>query len=268
MRAYRQLGHLLVSEGAITQHQLEVALRHQAEKKVRLGEALLELGFCSDVQISRALATQFDMPFVNLDETFPSPPILQLLRRETAVQLGVVPVRKEGNVLLVVARNPFDFHLDAALRGAAGMPITVAFGVESQLSRVLQQYDQLSSWNAATVAAAQHQYNQTRPGEPARGSTAEADDRSTPDGMTRLINDLLRDGGVELHVTVEPNSVNLQVWKDGGLMNLGSLPLSRWKLVVVGNPGSGMAGTRAAGFRVMLSQPQKPGPLGGSGSDR
>jgi hypothetical protein len=146
------LGAILLQDGSVSAPQLDAALSYQREHHCRLGEALLALDYCTDVQLARALAVQFDMPFVDLVATPPEPAAHLFVPGDVARKLGSVPVRREDGRLLVVARNPFDFNVDVALRAAARMPVRVACGVESQIAEALRYYDR--PWESPARRAA------------------------------------------------------------------------------------------------------------------
>jgi len=67
--AWLPLGALLVREGLITNEQLETALIDQQGTGLRLGELLVQWGWVESSAISRALAEQYDLEFVDLDTT-------------------------------------------------------------------------------------------------------------------------------------------------------------------------------------------------------
>src|SRR5687768_3982335 len=110
-----RLGCILIESGCITEEQLDTAVQHQVSSGCRLGEALIALGFCSDLQIARALAEQLEVPFVDLHETPPSADCVDLLPREVALCNGVLPIRMQNGRLLVAALDPYDIRLDEAV---------------------------------------------------------------------------------------------------------------------------------------------------------
>lgn len=143
MRSRHQLGSLLRRNGVISEEQLNEALVYQQEQGMRLGEALLTLGFCEDAHLARALADQLGMPFVDLEETPPPRELLRIFPSSVARRLGAVPVEKKDGAMVVVARNPLDFSVDSTLRKELGMPVIIVSGVESQIQRVLDQWERL-----------------------------------------------------------------------------------------------------------------------------
>ncbi|MBT5656570.1 MAG: Flp pilus assembly complex ATPase component TadA [Phycisphaerae bacterium] len=62
-RVRRKLGKMLLESSAITEDQLETALKLSKGSGKRLGECLIESGACGDVEVSKALAEQFGMAF-------------------------------------------------------------------------------------------------------------------------------------------------------------------------------------------------------------
>lgn len=140
-----QLGNLLLRHGTISDDQLQAALRHSREANCRVGEALIALGYCSEVEIGRVLAQQMELPFVDLRETPPTPQVLRLFNRELASTYQVVPVRMESGRLLVAATNPFDIRIDEVVRKTTGLPVTVASAVEAQIRETLRNWTQLLS---------------------------------------------------------------------------------------------------------------------------
>src|SRR5687768_12915292 len=100
------LGKVLIQQGIVTPEQLQTALDYQKSAGVRLGEALTALELCSDEQVARSLALQFDLPFVDLDETAPSPECVATIPAQVALKYCVLPVRMEGDRLIVAVADP------------------------------------------------------------------------------------------------------------------------------------------------------------------
>ena len=58
------IGALLVDQGKLSPADAEAVLRHARAKRLRFGEAAVELGLVSRADVDRALARQFDFPYV------------------------------------------------------------------------------------------------------------------------------------------------------------------------------------------------------------
>ena len=66
----KKIGELLVESGAVTEAKVRNALGHQKAHAHgdRLGRILVSMGLVSPAAVARALATQFDLPFIELPE--------------------------------------------------------------------------------------------------------------------------------------------------------------------------------------------------------
>jgi hypothetical protein len=202
----QRLGAILLRSGSITEGQLQGALAYRTQRRCRLGEALLSLGFCTEAQVACALAGQLGMPFIDLDETRPAREALELLSRPQAVQLGIVPVEVRPDSVLVVARNPFDFRLDAAARQAVGQPVTIACGVDAQILEALRDYDQLLD-----------------PAPPAARQPAPAPGEELEEANAALSR-YLAAGGAELELEITDALVRIRGRRKSGPVGIAALP--------------------------------------------
>src|SRR4029078_11558462 len=91
--AWLPLGALLVREGLITNEQLETAMFDQQGTGLRLGELLVQWGWVESSAISRALAEQYDLEFVDLDTTQIDPKAVELLAPRDARHYNAIPIR-------------------------------------------------------------------------------------------------------------------------------------------------------------------------------
>jgi hypothetical protein len=128
-----RLGTFLIEQQIITDAQLDVGMQYQNDVGCRLGQALIQLGFCTDAQVALALAAQLEIPFVDLDQTAPEPDCVALLPRDVALRHRLLPVGMRGGRLLVATLDPYDIRVDEVLRRATGMNSLLAMAPERQL---------------------------------------------------------------------------------------------------------------------------------------
>jgi type IV pilus assembly protein PilB len=140
------LGKILVEAGRLTYENLDDALERHRDSGVRVGEALLQLEYVRDEDVAWALATQNEMSFYSLKYP-PSPILLHQVPARVARQFGVVPVDQDARGrLILVAKTPLDFTIDAQLRTLLGRQVVIAWGVEAQIDHVLENYSRFSQW--------------------------------------------------------------------------------------------------------------------------
>ncbi len=120
------LGTLLTASGVIAPEQLEHALEVREESGQRLGEVLVALGFTTGREIAGALADQYGLEFVDLDEIRPERRAVELLPEQLARRYHAIPLRLVDDVLVVGMADPIDLHAADDLRMAAGVQIQPA----------------------------------------------------------------------------------------------------------------------------------------------
>ena len=135
--AWLPLGALLVREGLISNEQLELALMDQQGTGLRLGELLVQWGWVESAAISRALAEQYELEFLDLDAADIDPAAVLRLPARDARHYDAIPVRflDDGRLLVGVA-DPTDVGLCDELRSKLGV-VSLAVVDQTELNRAL-----------------------------------------------------------------------------------------------------------------------------------
>jgi hypothetical protein len=136
--AWLPLGALLVREGLISNEQLELALIDQQGTGLRLGELLVQWGWVDSPAISRALAEQYELEFVDLDTAEIDPVAVDRLPADEARRRGAIPIRMlENDRLLVGVADPTDVGACDELRTMLGGKVTLVVVDQIELHRAL-----------------------------------------------------------------------------------------------------------------------------------
>jgi hypothetical protein len=136
--AWLPLGALLVREGLISNEQLELALIDQQGTGLRLGELLVQWGWVESAAISRALAEQYDMEFLDLDAAEIDPEAVARLSARDARSHDAIPIAflEDGRLLVAVA-DPTDVGSCDELRSLLGAAISLVVVDQTELHRAL-----------------------------------------------------------------------------------------------------------------------------------
>jgi len=234
MKPRFQLGSILLRYGVISEAELDHALTHQREHQVRIGEALVALGYCLDSHVARALADQFELPFVDFDQQPPTLDALRLVSCAAARRLGAVPVERQNGRLLVVAKNPLDYSIDTALREVSGLPVTVAAGIESQIDHVLQRYDLLLMGSQPAQQRIFLNYVSERLGSRNQLQGIERFQHAScsTERMGLLISQSLENGAEVIRISIKQDAVRVSGVIDGTSRCLGFLSGDELDLVI------------------------------------
>ncbi|NNB84045.1 general secretion pathway protein GspE [Corallococcus exiguus] len=138
----RPLGEILLELGVVDKGQLRLGLVHHHEVHVPLGRALVSEGVCTEADVLRGLAIQFDVEAVDLDRHPLDRSLTTLVPSRIARQYGVVPLRletREDKEVLHLA-VPAPLSLDAVddVRAVSGKArVEPHLASDSALSRAL-----------------------------------------------------------------------------------------------------------------------------------
>ncbi len=128
----KRLGDMLIESGVITADQLARAIERQRTTGERLGRVLIGTGVREE-EIIRALSQQLGIPVVDLYRESPDPRAAALLPEALARKYRVLPVRKDGNRLLVAMADPLDVVAIDDVAIATGLLVSPAIAPEAEI---------------------------------------------------------------------------------------------------------------------------------------
>jgi type IV pilus assembly protein PilB len=213
------LGKLLLRDGALTHEQLEHALSLQRLKPgLRLGQVIVEQGYATSLDISRSVAEQHELEFVELELSSIDAAAATLLPENLARHYQALPIRigEDGYVLVAVA-DPTNVVFADELRLAIGMPVRLCVAapesIEAAIGRLHQDVaglieevvtDALETEDRASVLDLQHE---------------------TPAVVfiNRVISKALDLGASDIHFTPQQRRLYVRIRVDGVLRELSSI---------------------------------------------
>ena len=133
-KKYR-LGDILVETNAISETQLQLAVDHHRRTGLRLGDALLQLGFVGEETLKHALCTQLDVAFVDLDRFFIDPALSSAISKSFAQQYRVLPVAQVDGVLTVALADPTDGWVAENLETMTGCQVRLVMSTDTAFQR-------------------------------------------------------------------------------------------------------------------------------------
>jgi type IV pilus assembly protein PilB len=140
MAGAKKLGELLKEAGLIDDFQLESALSHQRNWGGKLGVILVELEFVKEEDVAKVIAEKLKTPYADLFNPEIPKPIIQLLKADIAKKYSVIPVRKEGQDVLIAMADPLDIQVLDELRFITGLKIKPALSLQSEIQLAIRKY--------------------------------------------------------------------------------------------------------------------------------
>jgi type IV pilus assembly protein PilB len=139
-RHKKKLGEILVDWKVIGPKALEDALKYAEQHHKRIGEALIELELCKEEDVARALASQFDIEYVDLDQTAAIAANLHLIPPAIVKNRQVLPLGQENGRLKVVISDPLDLELLDLLRFRVNPSIETVVSSPSKIRKFIERH--------------------------------------------------------------------------------------------------------------------------------
>ena len=220
-----RLGELLVETKRITPDQLEQALTMQNASGDKLGHLLVSMGALDERTLIEALSVFFALPAVNLHIEDVDPDVVPMIPEAVAREHMVMPVRLDGDTLLVAANEPSE-GLAAELTRASGHKVGLLI---ASLGDIRWSID--SNYRALTGVKKLVQAFTVV--EEARKRTTEssapevvADDAPVVQVVDRILTQAMRDRASDVHIEPSDDVVRVRYRIDGALNEVLELPVS------------------------------------------
>lgn len=139
--AARKLGQILVDLGYLTEDQLWDVLENQKQSPGEvIGMIAVRMGLVTEAQVTEALAEQWGMPVVNLEETNIPPKVLELVPQTMAELYKIMPISLVNEVLTVAMADPQNVSALDDLRNFLGHDIRGAVSSEADVEKAITRY--------------------------------------------------------------------------------------------------------------------------------
>src|SRR5947208_3519518 len=133
-RKRRKIGEILKSFGKLTDQQLNEAEKVARSSRRRIGEVLIELGYAAETDVAKALANQFEMEYIDLDQQDAiKKENLNLLPLDVITKYLVLPVEKHNGRLKVVIHDPMDLDTLDNLRFRLNTDLDTALAARGKI---------------------------------------------------------------------------------------------------------------------------------------
>jgi len=135
-----RIGELLLKERRITPEQLQEALLYHKANGVKLGSALVKLGYVRDDDITGLLSKQYGVPSINLAQFDIDPSIIKLVPLETAQKYQIVPLSRVGATLTIAMTDPTNVFAMDDIKFMTGYNIEPVVAAESAVQEAIQRH--------------------------------------------------------------------------------------------------------------------------------
>ncbi len=228
-RRRRRLGEVLVQAGVITEGQLDDALARSAPRE-RVGQALIRLAITGEDDIADAVADQLGLERIDLTTERPTEEAVARVPASLAERHEVVPVRLEGEVLVLATTDPSDVAaMDDIRLTANARKVRPVVATPSGIDRARRR-----AYHADAARDLLHDLEDEEEREGAAARHTEAEDAEVVGDDTqpvvRLVNTLLAEAvaarASDVHIEPGRDGLTIRNRVDGLLRERGTVPRS------------------------------------------
>src|SRR5512139_453551 len=102
----RKLGDILVEMGSLAPAEMRLVLERQAQLGKRFGETAIAEGLISDTVLAQALAGQFGLECVDLEQAPPPADVFEAIAPELLARFECIPIRQTEQGFAVAVADP------------------------------------------------------------------------------------------------------------------------------------------------------------------
>ena len=134
-----RIGDYLVSQGLINDDQLQKVLTAQKESNgtKKFGDVVVELGFMSEVNFTKALAGKLRVQYVDLDNTEINTEAVQKVPEALARKHTVIAINVQGKRLTVATNDPVNFIVLEDIKVSTGMDTVPVLATTSAINKAI-----------------------------------------------------------------------------------------------------------------------------------
>jgi type IV pilus assembly protein PilB len=148
-KSRKHLGEILYKAGLVKKQALIDAIKTSKTKKKRLGEVLVELGLIDEDTLTKVIAKQFGLKYINLDKTSIPSDAMKLIPEDLIKKHNVLPLGMDNGRLKVIISDPMNldtmdavrFRSNAELECYLASPAKIRSYIQDSYDKVEKQED-------------------------------------------------------------------------------------------------------------------------------
>lgn len=208
-----RLGELLLENNLITEEQLNIALEEQKAKGIKLGEAIIGLGYVTQDAINDLLCQQLNIDFVDLRKIEIDDSIARMVGEKVVRKYMLLPFAlddRQANVIKVAMEDPMNIMAIDDIGIITGMTVQPYLSTHAHISTAI---DKLYGKSQANAIAEQFMKEQGAgdDADNAEENKRQEDVDNSP--VVKLVNNII-EGGVRQRASdihIEPFEYNVRI---------------------------------------------------------
>ena len=231
----KYLGETLVSQGVITQDQLNKCILKQEETKEKLGTILLQSGYVTKDVLLNALSYCLGVPYIRNSDIKVERDALALISERNARRYLIMPLSVQDNVLNIAMADPSNVVMKDEIEKIVAMRLSVSLMDEAEIKESIEKFYVRTTLGAEESGGGGEDANiSANESEPQ--SDGDMSDNAEAAPVIRYVNSIFFDAVVkkasDIHLEVFEKEVTLRMRIDGILREF-SAPQKKYYNAIV-----------------------------------
>ncbi|QDT65514.1 GspE/PulE/PilB domain-containing protein [Calycomorphotria hydatis] len=134
------MGRWLIENRVLTKGELKEAEEFASDRGLSLRDALVQMKLAKPAVVTRALAQQLGMPFLDLSEALPEDDVLDKLTRTKVRRNSIIPMFEDDGVVLIACLDEVSADLEEELRVLYGLPVRWVLTSPPSMNKAIRKY--------------------------------------------------------------------------------------------------------------------------------
>lgn len=222
----KPLGEVIVELGFAGADEIDNALQKQNAGGGRLEDTLVQSGKLSPEMLARSLAAQLGYEFLDPVQNPPDSKVALLIPESTARRYGVVPVRLQGESLVIAMKDPRNVFALDDLKLITGREVIPAVMAEKDIVRLIERY--FGSKDMADLNQRLVQESKQRDKDSKRQEDTDVSAGLDDNAVVRVVDNIIREAALQeasdIHIEPTETALRVRYRVDGILREQNELP--------------------------------------------
>ena len=138
VRHVMEAAEILVRRGILNERQL-AEVRAQSNGS-RLEQVAVQMGYCTEEAVLKALATEVGLDYIDLTEAKLDLSLLKDFPAKMMHRQALFPVRRENGSLVVATSDPFDLYPLDELSASTGLTVIPVLASRTEIAKLIKQH--------------------------------------------------------------------------------------------------------------------------------
>ena len=228
MKKEESLAEILLKKEFITKEKLDEVLNEQKTTGLPIQKILIDKGYLSQQQLAQAIASQLDIPYVELGKEKLDAQTIKMVPEELARRFKAVPVKLEGSNLFVAFVSPLNLPARDELKYVTNYEIVPMISTEKEIIQALDKYYRIEDVSKQALIDIRMQKLKERKVKEETIAVEEETGKVENLPVVRLVNDMIngavRAKASDIHLEPQDPEMIVRYRVDGILHDIMTIP--------------------------------------------